>query len=58
MSAVQYSGSYEDNLFGTSSACAAPVDNNKYVGFSVADNTMSYASQHYNYRMTNRSTCK
>ena len=45
MSCVQYSGSYGDNLFGTSSTCAVLVDNNTYISLSVSRTALNYSSK-------------
>ena len=41
---VQYSGSFGENLFSTSSTHPLPVDNNMDVALSVAHTAMNYSA--------------
>ena len=58
MLGVQFSGSYQANLFGTSSTCDVPVDNNTAVALSVVHTSLCYLSEQNNSRMSNGSTHK
>ena len=58
MSGVQLSGSYQANLFGTSSTCDVPVDKNIAVALSVVYTSLCYLSEQNNSRMSNGSTHK
>ena len=58
MLGMQYSRSYGDNVFGTSSTHALLVDNNTSVAFSVAHTAMCYSKEHKNERKTNGDTRK
>ena len=56
MSGMQYSVSYGENFFCTSSAHAPLVDKNTAVELSVSHTAMPYLEEHYNDRTTNVST--
>ena len=53
MLVVQCSGSYGENLFGTSSTHAPSVDKNTAVALSVAHIALNYLSEKQNHSTTN-----
>ena len=57
-SGVQYSESYGENCFGTSSTYAPMIDDSSAVALSVAHTALRSLAEQQNDRTANESTCK